>query len=487
METGGETSAAILKALKFSPRGLSITDIAKKTGKDRNSVAKLLEVLRAEGKIEVRTIGSARVYSLSQRVPLSAFLCFTRNNILIVDRGLNIVQANDKYLAMAGFTKDELIGRNILDLNLPVVSTPEALKIIGATGKEQVTGDIRSLVGSDESFFRMEVIPTTFEAGETGFTLVFEDITEQKSSQKNMEFLARTAMELVDMSPEADIYQYIADRISELLPGANGFVDSYDQENRMFVMRAIFCPAFREGLYRMIGRDVVGMSFRVDDLSGAPHHDTVSTVFLMQEHNFGQGRSPEDWSFYDLCFRQIPKEVCHEIVGRFNIGKVIGISITWKDHLFGVAGIFLPPGHELNDPMAVESFVRQASIAISRRMTEERLSQSEENFRELILQADRPTAIIGPEGRISLINPAFTEFSGYTLVDLPTLEDLCRKVFTDPGVGGAAISFLHHPGNEPPPPGIYPFRSRQGAELHVVLKPVILADGTTVLSCDVIP
>ena len=94
MEEGDDASAAILKLLKFSPRGMSITDISKKLKRDRNAVARQLDVLKAEGKVDTRQIGTARVYWLSQRVPLSAFLCFTQNMILILDRNMKIGRAS---------------------------------------------------------------------------------------------------------------------------------------------------------------------------------------------------------------------------------------------------------------------------------------------------------------------------------------------------------------------------------------------------------
>ena len=107
MVEGYEASAAILKVLKFSPRGMTVTDISRKLGHNRNSTAKNLDVLNAEGKVEVRQIGTAKVYSLAQRIPLSAFLCFTKNLILILDKDLTVVQANDRYIGLTGFTKQE--------------------------------------------------------------------------------------------------------------------------------------------------------------------------------------------------------------------------------------------------------------------------------------------------------------------------------------------------------------------------------------------
>jgi hypothetical protein len=45
-----EAYNAILKSLKASPRGLTITDLSKKIQKDHNITTKYLEVLHSEGK-----------------------------------------------------------------------------------------------------------------------------------------------------------------------------------------------------------------------------------------------------------------------------------------------------------------------------------------------------------------------------------------------------------------------------------------------------
>jgi DNA-binding IclR family transcriptional regulator len=79
MEQSQDTAAQILKTLKFHPRGMAITEIARRTGMNRNSIAHNLEVLRVTGQVDLRQIGSAKVYFLAQRIPLSAFLCFTKN------------------------------------------------------------------------------------------------------------------------------------------------------------------------------------------------------------------------------------------------------------------------------------------------------------------------------------------------------------------------------------------------------------------------
>ncbi|MGV8111244.1 PAS domain S-box protein [Methanospirillum sp.] len=46
---------------------------------------------------------------------MSAFLCFTKNMIIILDLNMNIVQVNDQYLTFSELSKEDLIGRNILE------------------------------------------------------------------------------------------------------------------------------------------------------------------------------------------------------------------------------------------------------------------------------------------------------------------------------------------------------------------------------------
>jgi PAS domain S-box-containing protein len=484
METGDDVSAAILKLLKFSPRGMSITDIAKKLKRDRNAVARQLDVLKAEGKVDTRQIGTARVYWLSQRVPLSAFLCFTQNMILILDRNMNIVQANDKYTGLTGYTKDELIGRNLRALRLPIVSDPDVFGIIESTDKEQVITDVRSRVGNDELFFKMEVIPTSFEAGETGLTIVLEDITEKKRHLKNMEFLARTAMELVDLPPEADIFWYIAERVAELMPGrARCWVESYDEVQKEFKLNAIVDEKFRRDTVQLNdGRDFVGLTLPIQDFCTAPFPETPSSMKEMREYRFRPFFDDEKISFYDICMHQFPGELCEKFLLECNLAKAYLTGLVWQEQLFGVVGIFLRPDEELGNRQAIESFLRQASIAIARRMTEERLSRSEQRFFDLVSLSDKPALVMNQEGKTTLVNPGFSDEFGFTQVDIPHREAWLKMAFPDPEYRKKAVALLdsdHNPSNES-----FTMQCRDGKKKDVCFQPVRLSDGTVVVVCD---
>ncbi len=69
-----EKISRIKTLLKNHPKGMTISDIATGLKMNRNSLAKYLEILLISGHVESRTYGTARVFSLSHRVPISAIM-----------------------------------------------------------------------------------------------------------------------------------------------------------------------------------------------------------------------------------------------------------------------------------------------------------------------------------------------------------------------------------------------------------------------------
>jgi PAS domain S-box-containing protein len=440
MESEADLSSRILRILRFQPKGMSITDLSRKTGASRNRISHHMDLLQVSGKVDLRTIGNTKVYYPAQRVPLSAFLCFTRNFIIVLDHTQKIIQVNDQCLRFLGKTKEDLAGTRLSEAGLPVVSTPEAIAVIDHLEKEQIVTDLTYRSDGRDLFFQMQVIPTTFEDGSKGCTLVLEDITEQKRYLRNMEFLARTSMELVNLPHESDIFRYIGMRVAELVPVARIFVNYFDEVRRQYVMRAILDQEFRDGLMQILGRDAVGLTFPYDNLFGDQLRETLDSVFSIREHVFRPASERGEYSFYDICFRQIPEELCEAILDRFTIGKFYHVALMWQDRLFGMVGIFLSPGEKLEEKHAVESFIRQASIAIARRQTEDHLRQSEKRFREVINLSPVPAGIIDPEGNYTFVNQAFTNLFGYKLADIPNGREWFEKAFPDPGYRGEALA-----------------------------------------------
>ncbi|MCT8335994.1 PAS domain S-box protein [Methanoculleus sp. Afa-1] len=487
MQPEQDIPGRVLRTLKFRPRGMTITEIAHALKANRNSVSKHLEVMQVAGQVEARLVGNAKVYSVAQRVPLSAFLCFTKNLILVLDADLTIVQANDQCLRRFGRTKEELVGGNLREAALPVVSSPEALAVVEELEREQVITDIcHRHDGGRESFYQMQAIPTTFEDGERGCTLVLEDITEQKRYFRNMAFLARTAIDLVDLQPVEDIYGYILDRLQELVPGAYGYILSYSEAEQRFAIRAVAGEGFREGLTKLLGRDPINLAFPATRAFDAPFHQTPLSLRGLEE--FVLRPEPSSWSFYDLCFRAMPEEVCEAILERFDIVKFCFMGLVWQDRLFGTTGIFLPPGREVESRETVESFVRQASIALARRETAEQLRLSEARFRGMLDASPFGVALIDHDRRFLYVNRRFVEIFGYEPDRATTAAEWIRQVFPDDGYRQEAVDAWHSDLERSVPgqvrPRTFTVRSRDGAKMTILSRAVTLLDGTQYVTCE---
>lgn len=486
MQPERDIPGRVLKTLKFRPKGMTITEIAKALGANRNSVSKHLEVLQAEGHVEARIVGNAKIYSVAQRIPLSAFLCFTKNLILILDADLTIVQANDQCLARFGRPKEELVGQDIRDADLPIVSSPEVLAVVEGLEREQVITDIfHRRDDGGESFYQMQAIPTTFEDREKGCTIILEDITERKRYTRNMALLARTAMDLVDLPP-VDIYQYILDRLTELVPGAYAYLFSYDEPHQQFVMRAVAGEGARDMLTEALGRDPVGLIIPIARIFDAPYHETPLSMRGLREYVFRP--EPSSWSFHDLCFGAVPEEVCEEILTRFDIATMYVIGLVWREQLFGIAGIFLPPGRELENRETIESFTRQASIALARRQTAEQLRRSEARFRGMVDSSPFGVALIDGEGRFVYVNRRFVEIFGHDPDGVPTVGEWTRLIFPNEGYRQETLDAWRSDLKQSVPgqirPRTFTVRDRDGTKKTVLTRAVTLCDGTQYINCE---
>ena len=72
MQNYPQELALIKNVLRQNPEGMSVTDIAKALNKNKNTTGRYLDILLISGHVDMRTYGMAKVFTLSQRVPLSA-------------------------------------------------------------------------------------------------------------------------------------------------------------------------------------------------------------------------------------------------------------------------------------------------------------------------------------------------------------------------------------------------------------------------------
>jgi PAS domain S-box-containing protein len=182
MKKGIETSDSIRDLLKNHPRGLNIQTIAAKCGINRMSVAKYLEVLTANGIVEVQTVGNAKMYYLSRQIPVTTYMEYTSKHYCITDDKLNVVQLNEWIPETVGMEYGDFIGRPLPDvLSGVVVNLDECRAAMEkALAGEATTVIVEENFNGKHMFFEMLHMPVQFPDGSHGMMAVSQDITDKK-------------------------------------------------------------------------------------------------------------------------------------------------------------------------------------------------------------------------------------------------------------------------------------------------------------------
>lgn len=170
--------------LKARPKGLIITEIAQQLGINRNSAAKYLEILLFTGQVEVRQIGMAKIYTVSQRVPLSGLLRFAREQIVVVDDEGRIIQANDQLLDFWRLPREALLGERFDRVDRAPL---RGLVLPAADGTgEAERRDLSFEYDGRTVHCRVSLIPTVFEDGGNGCTVIIEDLTAEREYERQI-------------------------------------------------------------------------------------------------------------------------------------------------------------------------------------------------------------------------------------------------------------------------------------------------------------
>ncbi|MEF8879717.1 MAG: PAS domain S-box protein [Candidatus Thermoplasmatota archaeon] len=178
----------IKKILKENPKGMTVSDIARKIKINRNSVAKYLDIMRISGLVDMITFGPAKVYFPSSRVPISNMLNHVSDYVIVFDQDLKINMINDSFLDFLNKEREEMIGQNLDDNVLKIfkenidlsISINEALEGKGFKKEIDFQKDGVNL------YFRIKILPTTFEDGGQGVALIIKNITKRKKMEKEL-------------------------------------------------------------------------------------------------------------------------------------------------------------------------------------------------------------------------------------------------------------------------------------------------------------
>lgn len=194
------------------PKGLTISEISQKLKLNRNSAAKYLEILLVSGQVETQSYGTARVFYLTHRVPISAMLSASADLVFTVDENNKVVFANDHFMNFFAIGKDDVIGHHIVDI-CRMGSIDADLADLFADMLAHVVSDRETIVrkGDGVFFYRVKSIETVFDDGCKGTTIVLEDISHEVEYRTKLEANEARYREVVESQSEL-IIRWMPDR-----------------------------------------------------------------------------------------------------------------------------------------------------------------------------------------------------------------------------------------------------------------------------------
>jgi PAS domain S-box-containing protein len=174
--------------LRENPKGLTIEDVSKKLSLNRATAAKYLNSMMISGQAELRELGRAKIFYISQRLPLTNLLSLSSDLILILDRELFIQEVNDPFLSFFHVTKDELKGKRIDHSALAQYFSEDFFISLGkAVDGTEISSEVHFDIGENDWYFKVKLIPLVFESGSHAAGILLEDITEMKRYQLALE------------------------------------------------------------------------------------------------------------------------------------------------------------------------------------------------------------------------------------------------------------------------------------------------------------
>lgn len=243
------------------------------------------------------------------------------------------------------------------------------------------------------------------------------NITERKRAEekeklhlRNINFLSQAAMKFVELPRSSNIYDYVGEQIREFV-GKDSYVivNSVDCKTGFSTIHSVLgVGKFAEIITNKLGRQPVGMKFDVED----PNiHYQDGKLHVYQK------------GLYGLMFNTVPKVICKSIEKLTSINKIFVIDLAKKEHFFGSVIILLKDKTGgLKNEQLIETFIKQASIAILKRQAEEALRLNEEKLNLIINSSPIGICTVDMLGNFVTTNPVYELMVGYSKKELLELS-----------------------------------------------------------------
>jgi len=183
-------------------------------------------------------------------------------------------------------------------------------------------------------------------------------------------------MDFVEFPLEKDIFQFIGENVQEGIGDAVIFVNEFDKDKDGFAVRYLggYGKKFKKVL-SIVGKDPTKMVYKIGGTEVSGQKSKVSAeegkaILLNGKLTKWPG------GFIELSSRYLAKNVSQLLKKALGFGETYMIGLSRKGEILGEVVILLRGQNKIKNPDFMETFVKQAAIALQRKNAEEQVKES---------------------------------------------------------------------------------------------------------------
>ena len=241
-----ETISRIKSLLKHHPKGMMISDLSSRMKINRNIMSKYLDILLMSGHVEMEVRGNAKVFSLSQRTPISNMIEFSSDYVIVLDDKGKILWVNTPVLSLLGKNPGDFAGKSLREIDDPFFS---CLPHGENPGTGDHTSEICCQLNDATLYFRVKQTLTVLADGSSGSILTCDDITAERVYQQMVD-LSETRFRAIVEDQTEYIIRFLPDGILTFVNGSYARLVEKKPEELVGTQSFLYIPEEDRALFR---------------------------------------------------------------------------------------------------------------------------------------------------------------------------------------------------------------------------------------------
>ncbi len=331
------------------------------------------------------------------------------------DKELDVTNANSGIGAFEKFKKHNTYDIIVSDYQMPEKDGLELLEdirrvdndipfiIFTGKGREEVAMEALNLganryIKKGEGVAQYKVLSEAI-TGEVNRSILS---SREETHLEKQKFLLNTTLGFLKLGPDDNIYDYIAEKLEEIVSDSLFLVASYDEKTGKHTVRDVKGKdKIPDKVASVFSDQFEGQKFGMSDRL---ENDLLSLSLSSDNSEF---------SFKDDIV-SFSDELSQVIETLTDLGSIKRMGISRHNSLFGSLFIFKPSGQELEHEDLIETLIRHASIALHQRKHYEKMRHLEEKYENLINSMDEAVLVTDTDEIIESVNPAALDLFGYS-------------------------------------------------------------------------